>query len=92
MIRFPSHYHLASWAGLSPGNNESAGKGKNGRSTLVNRWLKGTLTEAAWAASRSKGTYLTARYHRLAARRGRKRACLAFGHTILIMAYYQRTL
>jgi transposase len=88
MSRFPSHAHLSSWAGLSPGNNESAGKRKSGRSTPGNRWLKGTLTEAAWAASRSKGTYLTARYHRLASRRGRKRACLAVGHTILIMAYH----
>jgi len=88
MSRFPSHSHLSSWAGVSPGNNESAGKRRSGKTTPGNRWLKGTLTEAAWAASRAKGTYLKARYHRLAARRGNKRACLAIGHTILIMAYH----
>jgi len=88
MNRFPSHCHLSSWAGVSPGNNESAGKRRSGKSTPGNRWLKGSLTEAAWAASKSKGTYLKARYHRLASRRGKKRACLAIGHTILIMAYH----
>jgi transposase len=88
MNRFPSHCHLSSWAGVSPGNNESAGKRRSGKSTPGNRWLKGSLTEAAWAASKSKGTYLKVRYHRLASRRGKKRACLAIGHTILIMAYH----
>lgn len=88
MSRFPSDAHLSSWAGLSPGNNESAGKRRSGKSTPGNRWLKGSLTEAAWAASKAKGTYLKARYHRLASRRGKKRACLAIGHTILIMSYH----
>ena len=88
MSPFLSDAHLSSWAGLSPGNNESAGKRRSGKSTPGNRWLKGSLTEAAWAASKSKGTYLKARYHRLASRRGKKRACLAIGHTILIMAYH----
>jgi transposase len=88
MSRFPSDAHLSSWAGISPGNNESAGKRYSGRITPGNKWLKTCLTEAAWAASRTKKTYLKARYHRLAARRGKKRAIVAVGHTILIMAYH----
>jgi transposase len=88
MSRFPSDAHLSSWAGLSPGNNESAGKRRSGKVTPGNKWLKSTLVEAAWAASRTKKTYLSARYRRLAARRGKKRAALAVGHSILIMAYH----
>jgi transposase len=88
MSRFPSDAHLCSWAGVSPGNNDSAGKRHSGRTTHGNKWLKSGLTEAAWAAARTKGTYLKARYHRLAARRGKKKATLAVGHTILIMAYH----
>lgn len=88
MSRFPTHAHLASWAGVSPGNNESAGKRKTGRTTHGDKWLKATLVEAAWAASRAKGSYLKARYHRLVSRRGKKRAALAVGHTILITAYH----
>ena len=88
MSRFPSDAHLSSWAGISPGNNESAGKRYSGRITPGNKWLKACLTEAAWAASRTKKTYLKARYHRLAARRGKKRALVAVGHKILIMAYH----
>lgn len=88
MSRFPSHAHLASWAGVSPGNHESAGKRKSGRTTHGDKWLKATLVEAAWAASKTKGSYLKSRYHRLASRRGKKRAALAVGHTILITAYH----
>ena len=88
MSRFPSDSHISSWAGASPGNNESAGKRRSGRVTQGNKWLKSALVEAAWAASRTKKTYLSARYRRLAARRGKKRAALAVGHTILIMAYH----
>lgn len=88
MSRFPSHAHLASWAGVSPGNHESAGKRKTGRTTHGDKWLKATLVEAAWAASKTKGSYLKSRYHRLASRRGKKRAALAVGHTILITAYH----
>ena len=88
MSRFPSDSHISSWAGASPGNNESAGKRRSGRVTQGNKWLKSALVEAAWAASRTKKTYLSARYRRLAVRRGKKRAALAVGHTILIMAYH----
>lgn len=88
MSHFPSHTHISSWAGVSPGNNKSGGKRYSGRITPGNKWLKGTLNEASWAASRTKGTYLKARFQRLAARRGKKRACVALSHSILIMAYY----
>jgi len=88
MSRFPSDRHLSSWAGVSPGNNESAGKRKSSKSIKGNKWLKATLTECAWSTSRNKGTYLKARFQRLAARRGKKRAALAVAHTILIMAYH----
>lgn len=88
MSRFPSHGHLATWAGVSPGNNESAGKRKSGRTTHGNKWLKGTLVEAAWAASKTKGSYLKSKYQRLVSRRGRKRGALAVGHNILIIAYH----
>jgi transposase len=88
MSRFPSDAHLSSWAGVSPGNNESAGKRRSGKVTPGNKWLKSTLVEAAWAASRTKKSYLSARYRRLAAKRGKKRAALAVGHTLLTMAYH----
>lgn len=88
MSRFPSHAHISSWAGVSPGNNQSGGKRYSGKTTQGNKWLKETLTEAAWAASKTKGTYLSARYRRLASRRGKKRASFAVAHTILIMAYH----
>jgi len=88
MNQFLSDAHLSSWTGISPGNNESAGKRYSGRITPGNKWLKACLVEAAWSASRSKETYLKARYHRLAARRGKKRAIVAVGHTILTMAYH----
>ncbi|MGH9374896.1 MAG: transposase [Terriglobia bacterium] len=71
MKPFPSHEHLASWAGMCPGNEESAGKRKRRRSTPGNRWLKRTLAQAAWAANHRKNTYLGAQYRRLAGRRGR---------------------
>jgi transposase len=84
---FPSEEHLASWAGMCPGNYESAGKRQGGKTPKGNRWLKRALAQAAWAASRTKGTYLSAYYRRLAARRGRKRALVALGHTLLGMMY-----
>jgi transposase len=84
---FASAGQLASWVGLCPGNHESAGKRKSGRTPKGNRWLRVTLVQCAWAASRSKGTYLRAQYQRLAARRGKKRALLAVAHTLLRIVY-----
>jgi transposase len=87
MTRFPSAAHLASWAGLCPGNNESAGKHFSGRARKGNTWLRAALGEAAISASRSKGTYLQARYRRLAIRRGKKRALVAVSHTMITAAW-----
>jgi transposase len=91
MSWFRTADHLAAWAGMSPGNNESAGKRKSGRTTRGDRWLRQALTQAAWAASHTKGTYLAAHYHRLAARRGKKRAIVAVGHTLLTIIYHLLT-
>jgi transposase len=88
MSRFPSRRHLASWAGLCPGNNESGGERKSGRTRNGSPWLRSALVEAAWAASHSKRTYLSAQYHRLAARRGGKRAVVAVAHTLLVIVYH----
>jgi len=85
---FPTAGHLASWAGVCPGNNESAGKRKSGRTTRGNRWLRRALTQGAWAAARTKGGYLETYYRRLARRRGRKRAVVALSHTMLGIAYH----
>ena len=88
MAQFPTAAHLASWAGMAPGNNESAGKRRSGRTTHGDKWLRTTLVEAAHGASKSKGTYFKAQYHRLAGRRGKKRALIAVGHSILKIAYH----
>jgi len=88
MSRFPSHRHLASWAGLCPGNNESAGKHKSGRVRKGGRWLKRGLVESSWAVSRAKETYLSALFHRMIRRKGKKKANVAVGHAILVMAYH----
>lgn len=88
MTQFPSAHHLASWAGMCPGNNESAGKRKSGKTRKGNPWLRSILVEAARAAAHTKGTYLSAQYHRLARRRGSKSAAVAVGHTILVIAYH----
>ena len=88
MNRFPSAGHLASWAGMCPGNNESAGKRKSGKTRKGSKWLRVALTEAANAAGRGKGTYLSSQYHRLVARRGKKKAAIAVGHSILVIAYH----
>lgn len=88
MSRFPTHRHVASWVGLAPGNNESAGKHQSGRTTKGNPALRLALIQAAWAASRTKNTYLSALYRRLAARRGKKRALVAVAHSILTAAYH----
>lgn len=87
MTRFPSPGHLASWAGLCPGNRQSAGKVLSSRTGSGNKSLRQTLVQAAQAASRTK-TYLGAQYHRLAARRGKKRAILAVAHSILLIIYH----
>jgi len=88
MVQFPDDKHLYSWAGMCPGNNESAGKHKSGKTTKGSKWLKSALTEAAWAAGRTKGTYMRSHYRRLASRRGKKRALVAVGHTILVIVYH----
>jgi len=88
MSRFPDEDHLSSWAGMSPGNEESAGKRIRNRTTKGNRWLRRVLIEAAWAASHTKSSYLGAQYRRLAPRRGRKRALMAVGHTLLVIFYH----
>jgi transposase len=84
MTRFPTSAHLASWARMCPGTDESAGKRKSGATGAGNVWLRAALVEAAHAAARTKGTYLAAQYRRIAARRGAKRAAVAVGHSILV--------
>jgi hypothetical protein len=88
MSRFPTSAYFASWARLCPGNNESGGKRKSGHTGLGNPWLRSALVEAAWAASHTKNTYLSAQYHRLASRKGGKRAVMAIAHTILVTIYH----
>jgi transposase len=88
MNQFPSAAHLCSWAGVAPGNNESAGKRKSGKAKKGNQKLRSALVEAARAASRTKDTYLASQYHRIAARRGANRAALAVAHSILTIVYH----
>jgi len=91
MGRFPSARHLASWAGMCPGNRQSAGKRLSGRTRKGSPWLRTALIEAAHAAAHSKNSYLSARYHRLAVRRGVKKAAVALGHTLLVIIYHVLT-
>jgi len=88
MSRFPTSDHLSCWAGMCPGNNESAGKRKSGRTGKANRWLKRCLSQAGWAASHTKNTYLSAQFKQIAKRRGKKRAIIAVGRTIPVIAYH----
>jgi transposase len=88
MSRFPSAAHLASWAGMCPGNQESAGKRKSGRTRKGNVWLRAALIESAHSLGRGRGTYLAAQYRRLTARRGKKKAAVALGHAILVIVYH----
>jgi transposase len=88
MSQFPDENHLSSWAGICPGNEESAGKRLKNRTTRKNRWLRRAITEAAWAAGRTKNSYLGAQYRRLAPRRGKKRALIAVGHSLLVIFYH----
>ena len=87
MSRFPSAKHLASWAGMCPGNHESGGKRLSGKTRKGSRWLRQILVEIAQVASKTKHTYLAAQYRRIAARRGKKRALIAVGHTVLTIVY-----
>jgi transposase len=88
MNPFPTAQQLASWAALCPGNHESAGKRKSGRTRDGNKWLRRSLCQAAWAVTRKKDCYLSAQFKRLAARRGVKRAVMAVAHTMLIIGYH----
>jgi transposase len=88
MTAFPTAAHLASWAGVCPGNNESAGKRRSGRSRQGSKWLRGTLIESARAAARTRDTYLNAQYRRVRARRGANRASLAVAHSLLVAVWH----
>lgn len=88
MQQFPTAGHLASWAGVCPGNNESAGKRLSGKTRKGNPWLRRLLIQAAHTASRQKKGYLAAQYRRLAGRRGNKRAAMAVAHTLLVIIYH----
>jgi transposase len=88
MSRFPSAEHLAAWAGVAPGNNESAGKRRSGKTRPGNKALRAALNQAAHGAAHTKNTYLSAQYRRLASRRGKKKAIVAVMHSILVIAYH----
>jgi hypothetical protein len=87
MSVFPTPAHLASWAGMCPGQRESAGKRGSGQTRKGSKWLRATLVQSARAATRAKGTYLRERYLRLRRRRGDAKAVVALGHEILLAAY-----
>lgn len=88
MRAFPSDRHLASWAAICPGHDETGGKQRSGKTRKGNRWLRGVITQAAWAAARTKGSYPQGQFRRIAARRGKKRAVVAVAHSLLIAAYH----
>jgi transposase len=88
MSQFADARHLCSWAGLCPGNDESAGKRRSGRTRNGNRWLRTVLVQAAWAAMRVKGSYFGAQFRRIARRRGEKRAIIAVAHSLLTVIYH----
>jgi transposase len=91
LSRFPSAHHLASWAGICPGNQESGGKRQSGKTRKGSPWLRAALIEAAHGAAKSKGTYLSAQFRRLVSRRGKKKALVAVAHSILVIAYHVLT-
>jgi len=91
MSQFPTDKHLAAWAGLAPGNHQSGGKRYSGRTRQGNHALKSILVQAAWSAVRTKDTFLKARYHRLAARRGKKRAIVAVAHAMVVSIWHMLT-
>lgn len=88
MNQFGSDMHLTAWSGMCPGNNQSAGKIKSSRIRKGNMHLKVVLTQVAWAISRTKGTYLGAKYRALALRRGKQRAIIAIGRKVLVIFYH----
>ncbi len=88
MSCFPSDGHLASWAGVCPGSHESAGKRKSGKTTKGNVYVRTALVQAAWAATHTKDTYLAAQYRRLVKHKGKQRALVAVGHSILVIIYH----
>ena len=88
MTAFQTAGHLASWAGVCPGNDESAGKRRSGRTRKGSKWLRGTLIEAARAAARTRDTYLAAQYRRVRARRGANKASLAIAHSLLVAVWH----
>lgn len=91
MSRFPTAGHLASWAGMCPGNNITGGKSRSGATTKGNVWLRDVLVQCAWSAARTKDTYLSAQFWRLARRIGKKKAAMAVGHSILVAAWHMLT-
>jgi transposase len=91
MTRFPTAAHLASWAGVCPGNNITGGKRGSGRTTRGDVWLLDILTQCAWAAARTRDTYLAAQFWRLARRIGKKKAAVAVGHSILVICWHLLT-
>ena len=91
MSRFASPRHLASWAGLCPGNNTSAGKSRSGKSHRGNPWIKGVMTEISWAAARTKNSYPSAQYRRLATHRGKKRALVAVANSLIQVVWHLLT-
>lgn len=88
MSRFPSPAHLASWAGLAPGNNESAGKRRRIGTRPGDRWLRRVLIESAWAAARTKGSYFGAQHRQIAHRRGPNKANVAVAHSLLDVIWH----
>lgn len=88
MSRFPTAGHLASWACMCPGNNTTGGRRKSGATRDGNPWIRDILTECAWAAARTRETYLAAQFWRLARRIGKKKAAIAVGHSILVIAWH----
>jgi transposase len=88
MSVFPDEHHLSSWAGICPANEQSAGKRLRNRTLPKNRWLRRTLIEASWSASRTKNSYFGAQFRRLAPRRGKRRAIVAVGHSLLVIFYH----
>ena len=88
MSRFPSHKHLASWAGVCPGNKQSGGKRLSSKTTPGNPYLRAVLAEVVWAIAHTKNNYLSTQFHRLARRLGKKRAVVAVSHSVLVIIYH----